>query len=507
MLPARGSNGMVRPMHRTGTLHRIDSTQAYLLHSVQTTRTIEHALQAALSAHALMQRAGLAVARLALALAPHARTVWIACGPGNNGGDGLEAAAHLQRWGKHPVVTWLGTEATAPADAGASLARARAAGVAFADEPPSALSAGDLCIDALLGIGARRPAQDRLLACVRLLNASPAPVLSVDTPTGLDADSGHVAGGDDAHVRAAHTLSLLTLKPGLFTGHGRDAAGQIWFDALGAQPGPNTATALRLGAAASAARRHASHKGSYGDVAILGGATGMTGAALLAASAALHGGAGRVFVALLQEPGAGMRADPTHPELMFRDPNDFDWRTMTLVCGCGGGDAVRQALPRGLSTAARLVLDADALNAIATDTALQAQLRARAARGQATVLTPHPLEAARLLGVGTPAVQADRLGTAQQLAERFQCVAVLKGSGTVIAAPGQPSAINPTGNARLATAGTGDVLAGLIGARLATRDATAFDAACTAVFEHGRAADEWPLTQPLTARALASAPG
>jgi ADP-dependent NAD(P)H-hydrate dehydratase / NAD(P)H-hydrate epimerase len=487
-------------------MQRIDTLQAHPLYDVQATRAIEQALQAALPPHALMQRAGLAVARLALALAPNARTVWIACGPGNNGGDGLEAAAHLQHWGKNPVVTWLGAEDAAPPDARAALAQARAAGVVFAEGPPAGMVEGDLCIDALLGIGARRPAQDHLLDSLRRLNASAAPVLSIDVPTGLDADSGHAPGlADEAVVFAAHTLSLLTLKPGLFTGHGRDAAGQVWLDTLGTLPAQPSASAQLLGPATSAARHHASHKGSYGDVAVLGGAPGMTGAALLAASAALHGGAGRVFVALLQDDAAAMRVDSAHPELMFRDAQHLDWRAMTLVCGCGGGDAVRQTLPRALSSAGRLVLDADALNGLAADTAMQTQLRARAARGQPTVLTPHPLEAARLLHTTTADVQADRLQAARKLAEHFQCVTVLKGSGTVIAAPGRPSAINPTGNARLATAGTGDVLAGLIGARLAAQGATAFDAACAAVFTHGQMADEWPATQALVANDLARA--
>ncbi|HSV52513.1 MAG TPA: NAD(P)H-hydrate dehydratase [Burkholderiaceae bacterium] len=481
-------------------MRRIDPTQPALqrqpLYSVQATRRIEQAAQAALPPHVLMQRAGLAVARLALALAPHARTIWIACGPGNNGGDGLEAAVHLQHWGKQPVVTWLGDEAAAPADALASLARARQAGVAFADEPLPGMTAKDLCIDALLGIGARRPAAGRLLECIHLLNAGPAPVLAIDVPSGLDADTGHAA----VDLTAQNTLSLLTLKPGLFTARGRDAAGQVWLDPLDCDPAAAPACAELLGRPQFTPRAHASHKGSYGDVAVLGGAPGMTGAALLAASAALHGGAGRVFVALLD--GGNLAVDKSHPELMFRHASTLDWRSMTVVCGCGGGDVVRSVLPKVLSTAGRLVLDADALNAVAADAALQTLLHARAARGQATVLTPHPLEAARLLGSNTAAVQADRLAAAQQLADRHGCVAVLKGSGTVIAAPARIPAINATGNARLATAGTGDVLAGLIGARLATGSA-AFDAACEAVFAHGLAADEWPSGKPLVASRLA----
>ncbi|MFT4241970.1 MAG: NAD(P)H-hydrate dehydratase, partial [Acidovorax sp.] len=223
----------------------------------------------------------------------------------------------------------------------------------------------------------------------------------------------------------------------------------------------------------------------------------MGGAALLAASAALHGGAGRVLVALLD--GGHLQLDTQQPELMLRRFDALDLEHLTVVCGCGGGQAVGRVLADAIARSARLVLDADALNAIAAAPALRALV---AARSQPTVLTPHPLEAARLLGLATAQVQADRLGAAQQLARQFHCVAVLKGSGTVIAAPHRVPAINPTGNARLATAGTGDVLAGLIGARLAA-GASALRAARAAVYAHGLAADDWPEGQALTASALA----
>jgi hydroxyethylthiazole kinase-like uncharacterized protein yjeF len=225
----------------------------------------------------------------------------------------------------------------------------------------------------------------------------------------------------------------------------------------------------------------------------------MTGAALLAASAALHAGAGRVFIALLD--GGSLNVDTRQPELMFRPVDGLDFSAMTVVCGCGGGDAVRTVLSKILSTSAQVVIDADAINAIANDIQLQTLLTTRSQRGAASVLTPHPLEAARVLACSAADVQRDRLAAAGQLAQRFACTVVLKGSGTVIAAPNQTPVINPTGNARLATAGTGDVLAGLIGARLAAgRDA--FDAAWQAVYQHGLAADEWPDNQTLTAGAL-----
>ena len=507
-------------------MQRIQPTQSYALFGSAATQRIERHAAALLPAHTLMQRAGLAVARLARALAPHARTIWIACGPGNNGGDGLEAARHLQLPGVRVVVTWLGQPQHAPPDAHQSWLRARSAGVLFTDQMPADLGPNDLCIDALLGIGLApgdsRPAQassSPLHQLLQQLRASPATLLAVDLPSGLQADTGQYTAGlepdhdhkYDHHSAVRHTLSLLTLKPGLFTGAGRDAAGTVWFDDLQCSPGTEAPSAYLSGPEPKSARSHASHKGSYGDVAIVGGeglqarGLGMVGAALLAGRAALYSGAGRVLVAPLDN--SGLELDALQPELMFRRFDALWLEQLTVVCGCGGGDAVRAVLAPVLLRAARLVLDADALNAIAADAALQTALQERAQRGQPTVLTPHPLEAARLLGTDTASVQAHRLHTAQQLAERFGCIAVLKGSGTVVAAPGHIPQLNPTGNARLATAGTGDVLAGMIGARWASASATSasnpFSAAAEAVFAHGLAADCWPTQQPLTAGLLA----
>ena len=507
------------------------------LFDIAATREIEHEAQNRLPAHTLMQRAGLSTAKLAMALAPHADTYWIACGPGNNGGDGLEAAVHLRQWGKSPIVTWLGTPAKAPADAGRSLQRAIDAGVTLSDEPPASF---DFCIDALLGLGASqatsvRQIDGRMAAWIERINASSAGVLAVDVPTGLNADTGHASA---LCVRAKATLSLMTLKPGMFTAQGRDACGDIWLDdlddlndreALSAPHAPairskREPNAWLAGTPADPARAHASHKGSFGDVLVIGGAAGMTGAALLAAKAALHFGAGRVIVMLLD--GGSMAVDPQQPEVMFRPFNDHKFAEqfntlffhMAVVCGSGGGSAVQRPLATILASHADAVLDADALNAIALDKRLALLLSARAARGARTVLTPHPLEAARLLALTTEQVQHNRLAAATAMARQFNCTVVLKGSGTVIAAPGKIPVINPTGNAALATAGTGDVLAGMVGARLAglaksTRtsnaigaaDSAAFAAACEAVYRHGQAADQWPMRHALTASGLARA--
>jgi hydroxyethylthiazole kinase-like uncharacterized protein yjeF len=220
----------------------------------------------------------------------------------------------------------------------------------------------------------------------------------------------------------------------------------------------------------------------------------MFGAAALAAVAALHGGAGRVFVGVM-DASARHAITAAHTPLMVRAPEDLNLQTSTVVCGCGGGDDIHALLPHVMSSSRQLVLDADALNAVARDTSLQSLLKKRSTRSKPTVLTPHPLEAARLLNCTTQDVQHKRLHAAQQLADIYQCVVVLKGSGSIIASSHHTPVINGSGNALLATAGTGDVLAGLIGAYI-TRHEDVFEATCHAVFAHGKVANDWPSAGP-----------
>ena len=440
--------------------------------------------------HALMQRAGLAVARFALAVAPHARVIWVPCGPGNNGGDGYEAARHLKLWGKAPVITCIGNAGNLPPDAAASRQRALEAKVDFLEDIPEQY---DLCIDALFGIGQVRPFDEQCSMWIDRINSGTT-VIAIDVPSGLDADTGTCPA---QHVRASHTLSLLTLKPGLFTADGREACGDIWFNDLGVSNPAGRPCAVLNGAPRHSSRAHNTHKGTYGDVCIVGGGNSMTGAALLAGRAALHGGAGRVYVGLLDT--TKLQLDIGQPELMFRDLSEIAYESLVVVAGCGGGKDIAAHLPQILSHSARLVLDADALNAIAKDAQLQDQLAARPAHS--TVLTPHPLEAARMMNLTSAAVQSNRLTLAQAMADRFACTVVLKGSGTVIAGPGELPHINPTGNARLATAGTGDVLAGLIGAQLAAGNGP-FQSACESVFRHGEVADTWASSTTMTAQDL-----
>ncbi|MBC7728210.1 MAG: NAD(P)H-hydrate dehydratase [Microbacteriaceae bacterium] len=492
---------------RAGPQAVLPSQHRWPLFDSAASRRIEQASSASHAPHALMARAGLGLARLALALAPQARRVWVAAGPGNNGGDGLVAARLLHQQGWVVRVSLLGDASRLPDDAAHALAEAHAAGVPITTGlDRSTNDAPDLAIDALLGLGSGRAPEGAIAEAVRQLNASRAPVLAVDLPTGLCGDTGRRLG--DAAVLARHTLALLTLKPGLFTAQGRDHAGRVWFDDLGvdstAEPvtlalaGPETLQTLLPG------RAHAQHKGSFGVVLVRGGAAGMGGAALLAARAALAAGAGRVYLARLDGDAA---PDPQRPELMPRTLQAALAPALlgqtTVVCGCGGGEAVRALLPAVLAGAARLVLDADALNAVAADSALSARLLARAAAGLPTVLTPHPLEAARLLAVDTLALQADRIGAARQLAGRTRCTVVLKGSGSVIAAADGALWINPTGNARLGSAGTGDVLAGWLGGLWSQHAASAgLEAAIATVWLHGHAAEGADLRGPLLAADL-----
>lgn len=489
-------------MNLASFVQPVHGDQVWPLFNVRETRALEQQAQGELPSHTLMQRAGLATAQLALALAPHAQTIWIACGPGNNGGDGLEAAIHLKRWGKRPVVTWLGLPNAIPPDAQHAWQRATNAGVIFETTPPAQF---DLAIDALLGIGCQRTPEGKIANWLIAMHASESPILCVDVPSGLMSDTGQWLKPAASIFRNSkrHTLSLLTLKPGLFTADGRDAAGQVWFSNLGVDSACQPTAWLQAAKPTSTPRLHNSHKGSYGDVMVIGGAPGMTGAAVLAGTAALHGGAGRVLVGFLDDIDHTATAYQ-HPALMVRHVADLDFKQATVVCGCGGGDAVRTALPRVLSTAARLVLDADALNAIARDTSLQTLLKKRAAQGLPTVITPHPLEAARLLGCNATDVQIDRLAAAERLAQLTQSVVVLKGSGSILAQAGRTPVINPTGNARLATAGTGDVLAGLIGAKLA-QGLDAFEASCVATRTHGLVADTLNVKAPTFDAALLAA--
>ena len=460
------------------------------LYTVAQVRAIEEAACAGLPPGTLMRRAGDAAARFALELLGERRDkpVLVLAGPGNNGGDALEVAANLADGGVDATVLFQPGQREISDEAQSAHERARSGTVGFIDMlPPS----GDwgLVVDGLFGIGLARPIEGDYREMVEAVNAMRCPVLALDVPSGLDADTGAVIGPGGVAVRATHTITYLANKPGLHTLDGRDSAGHVRVEMLGVSPELLPPPSARLGTAELfahrlAARRHNSHKGSFGDVAVLGGAHGMAGAPVLAARGALYGGAGRVFVAMLD---SGPGYDSVQPELMFRTADGFDFTGRTLVIGPGMGDSAgaMRLLARALDSDSPLLVDADAINLIGASPDLLARL---AGRGAPSVLTPHPLEAARLLGQGTGVIQADRLAAAREIALRTRATVILKGSGSVIAQPDGAIVINPTGNAGLATAGSGDVLAGICGALLA-QAWPAGEAAIGAAWIHGAAAD------------------
>lgn len=469
------------------------------LYTVADIRQIEHAAFATYPSYALMQRAGTAAAdyaRQLLASHDGSATILVLVGPGNNGGDALEAASQLANSGWDVAIHFSCDPARLPADAQQALLRAHGSPAHVIHDVLPAHGDWALVIDGLFGIGLTRPITGDIANLIEHINILHCPVLALDVPSGLNADTGMIVGahgtipdGKAAAIRATHTITFIGNKAGLHTCDGRDYAGQVQVSDLGLEPNlyPPSSSQLNhveLFANALQHRRHNSHKGSYGDVSVLGGAHGMVGAAVLAARTAAKSGAGRVFIASMDE---ALNYDSAQPELMCRLAAEFDFNSATIVAGPGLGTSrdAHDFLFKALAANMPLVLDADALNLIAVESSLQQKLVSRKAL---SLLTPHPLEAARLLGIASSLIQADRLAAARAIAKKFNAVTILKGSGSVIAAPSGAIVINTTGNPALATAGSGDVLSGLCGALLA-QNWPVWEAALAAVWLHGKAAD------------------
>jgi len=440
-------------------------------------------------ANRLMERAGEAAAELARSLCGDtAKSILVVAGPGNNGGDAFEVATHLKRWFFRVGVVFAGERDKLPRDARAALAKWEGSGGIVLDAIPEA-TRFDLAIDGLFGIGLKRPLEGRHAALVDELNALRCPVLSLDIPSGIDADTGAVLG---RAVRAAHTVSFIAYKPGQLTLDGPDHCGALKLDTLGLDPPallePDGALLdADILAAALAPRPKNFHKGQAGSVGILGGAAGMVGAAVISGRAALRCGAGRVYLGLLTPRPP--QVDYAHPELMLRKPGALLEKGLVdvLVAGPGMGqaDSARKALRAALAAPVTVVLDADALNLIAANRVLSA---ASAKRSAATLMTPHPAEAARLLGQTTRSVQSDRVAAARAIAQRYKSIVVLKGNGSVIAEPGGKFWINPSGNPGMASAGMGDALAGIVAA-LCAQGAAPLQALLAGTYLHGAAAD------------------
>ncbi len=437
----------------------------------------------------LMERAGLAAAELAreLAAGPK-RSVLILAGPGNNGGDAFEVGTHLKRWHYRVDVLFTGDTGKLPHDAAQAFAKWKAAdGRLLQSLPPAGHY--DLIVDGLFGIGLARPLAGATAELVRTAAALPGTKLALDIASGINADTGAVMG---VAFRATHTISFIAGKPGLYMLDGPDHCGEVHLADLGLDAASLAPPEGRLvtGAIVEApllARPRNFHKGLAGSLAVVGGAAGMVGAALLAGRAAIRLGAGKVFLGLLTDHPPYV--DYAQPELMLRKPDqlltDVPLTAVAAGPGLGTDSAAQRVLAQALRLDVPVVLDADALNLIAAYGVLQSAVQSRKT---ATLLTPHPAECARLLEATTADVQSDRIGAAKRLAARFKAWVALKGNGTVVASPEGRWWVNASGNPGMASAGMGDVLTGIAGA-LAAQGMDAEDALIAAVYLHGAAAD------------------
>ncbi len=438
----------------------------------------------------LMERAGAAAAEVARGLAAGRRgPVVVLAGPGNNGGDAFVVARCLAATFFDVVTVFRGDAQRLPPAAAAAHSALAAAGLRTRPEVPG--EAPSLVVDGLFGIGLKRPLTAEYAALTAWAAGARAPVLALDVPSGIDADTGIAHTGA---VRADATATFIALKPGLCTGAGLEHAGRVSLHALGVtiDPSEHAGTLLEWAQLAQALppplrrdRRNV-HKGTFGTVAIVGGADGMVGAPILAGRAAQKTGAGKVLIGFVAE--APPPVDWVAPELMLRSADAVlasGADVFVVGPGLGIDAAARGLVARAAQLDTPLVLDADALNLLARDDALRSAVRARTA---ATLITPHPAEAARLLGIDTARIADDRLGAAHALAAQFDAFTVLKGAGSVLAHPVGGFDINASGGPALSTAGSGDVLSGMLGALLAQgldpRTALQFG-----VCLHGAAAD------------------
>ncbi|MEJ5060075.1 MULTISPECIES: NAD(P)H-hydrate dehydratase [unclassified Pseudomonas] len=436
----------------------------------------------------LMQRAARATWRALVRQWPAANELSVLAGHGNNAGDGYLVAVLAQRAGWSVRVLAVGDPMRLQGDA--ALAHAEALSEKVPIEPWSIQSElRGIVLDALLGTGLTGEVREPFANAIAAINASGLPVAAVDIPSGLCADTGRRLGHA---VRADLTVTFIGLKLGLFTGDAANIVGELVFNDLHADPqllegAPISARRLTAGSLPRlAARPPTSHKGQYGHVLLIGGDRGLGGAILLSAQSALRSGAGMVSVATRSEhvPAALARI----PEAMVVGTSSANQlmellqKVSVLVVGPGLGQAGwgRSLLSAAANAPLPQVWDADALNILAEE---------RVTLPKECVITPHPGEAARLLGMTTAEVQADRPAAARALSEKYTAVVVLKGAGSLIASPDGRLAVCHQGHPAMAAAGLGDVLAGLVGALLA-QGMDAFDAACLAVWLHANAGEQ-----------------
>jgi hydroxyethylthiazole kinase-like uncharacterized protein yjeF len=501
-------------------------------------RQIEALYLAALPDGTLMARAASALAdacAVMLRRLPAGTSVLALCGPGNNGGDALLAAMLLaDRGWRVNAISLLANQPTAE-DARRIWQQWHDRGLLMSapGDLPSLLIDRPLVIDGLFGLGLTRALPPAASLIAQQLTRARVSVVAVDVPSGLGADRGSIVGPPGSvAVRADLTVTMIADKPGLHTGAGCVLAGEVIVADLELPPlthdntqhGDRGRLIDRDALIAIAPRRSRdAHKGRFGDVLVMVGQAQMAGAALLAAFGAQATGAGRIYLGSQD----GMTDRAGHPELMTRalrlddpDAQQALGAATVIVVGCGLGTdgQAQRKLMHALAHRAALVLDADGLNLVAGDPAMLSLLQARAVAGLTSVLTPHPLEAARLLGVATADIQQDRRGVALTLAALTGSIVVLKGAGSVVACPDGDWSINASGGPILSVAGTGDVLAGAIAGLIASslsqgHEDSAHDAELTrlAVWLHGDAGDAlaaqpgWSASIGLPAAQLAQA--
>jgi len=440
------------------------------LYSTAQVRAVDaHAIQAlGIPGYTLMKRAGEAALRYMRARWPTAHKVVIVCGGGNNGGDGYVLGRFAQAAGLTVSVLAATPPEALKGDARQAFEDLKASGGSIRPFAAQHLKDGDVVVDAILGTGLHGGVREDFAEQIRAVNASRRPIFALDVPSGLNSDTGVPLGET---IRADCTVTFVGLKTGLFIGDGPEFAGTVFFDDLELAP-PNPETYRpRLERIVEAEiqnalprRRRAAHKGDFGRVVLVGGGVGMPGAIRLAGEACLRVGAGLVTAAVAPENVAAIAAG--RPELICLPLADMSLleeavsRADVLAVGPGLGRSpwAVSALDIVLRSDKPVVVDADALNLIA-----EGKARSR----DHWILTPHPGEAGRLLGVQTDEIQKDRLTALDRLTERYGGTVVLKGAGTLVGSRARTPALCERGNPGMASAGMGDVLTGTIAGILA----------------------------------------
>jgi NAD(P)H-hydrate epimerase len=431
----------------------------------------------------LMTRAGQDAFSLLEKLWPGAASVVVFCGSGNNAGDGYIVAREALLLAKQVSVITLSPTVNLQGDALSAYQQYLDFGGRVIGYHKDLEIDADVIVDALLGTGLARQLTGSYVDAVDLINQSHSPVMSLDIPSGLHADSGCVLG---SAVKADSTITFIGLKKGLFTGQAADYCGAIYFSSL-AVPDEIYQTInsniKRIASVTIPKRQRCSHKGSYGHVLVVGGEQGYGGAARMAAEAAARSGAGLVSIAT-RSAHAGFIAI-SRPEIMCHGVESDTELEPLLSCssvcaigpGLGKSQWAKALLDAALSAQKTMIVDADALNLLAEKPVYY----------ERWVLTPHPGEAARLLQCPVAGIQQNRFKAVVELQQKFGGVVVLKGTGTLIA-DGQTITVSNTGNPGMASGGMGDLLTGIIAA-LIGQGWSLFDAAITAVYIHGKAAD------------------